>query len=169
MLCRFVLLLKSHVFKYLPVSPLGLVRFSLLGSIESMLFFYSTQIETYGYFLPREYPVRRKVVSADYITVSEYYSKFLEKYPYFALSLNGDKSTGLAFIRISELFPNVRSWIALVFLGASTISNPGLKFLLLAKVCPIILKKYNVRRLHVLSQENKTIVVYIDLFLSCLI
>ena len=105
----FSKLLYDRVLKYLPVSPFGLVRISPMGSIESLLFYYSSQIATYGYFLPCEYLVRRKVLSEDYITVSEYYSRFLEKYPYLALPLDGNKSTGLAFIRFPELSPSVRS------------------------------------------------------------
>jgi len=112
--------------------------------------------------------VRRKVLSEDYITVSKYFSGFLEKYPYLSLSLGDAKSIRLAFLRITELSPNSNSWLTLGFLVVSTISNTGLKLLLLVKVCPIIIKKYNARRLHVLSQENKTVIVDVDLFLSCL-
>lgn len=78
------------------------------------------------------------------------------------------ESTGLAFIRIPELSPNIRPWITLGVLGTSTISNLELKFLLLVKVCPITLKKCNARRLNVLFQENKTVTLDINLFLSCL-
>jgi hypothetical protein len=78
----FSKLFYDHAVKYLPVGRFGLIRLSIIGSSESMLFYFCSQLATYGYFLPREYLVRRKVLSGDYMSVSEYYSWFLNKYPH---------------------------------------------------------------------------------------
>ena len=74
-------LLYDHGIKHLPAGPFGLIRLSILGPSESFLFYFCTQLATYGYFIRRQYLVRRKVLSGDYMTVSEYYTWFLEKFP----------------------------------------------------------------------------------------
>ena len=55
--------LYDHIVKYMPSGPFGLSRLAILGSAESLLFYYCTQVATLGYFLPRQYLVRRKVLS----------------------------------------------------------------------------------------------------------
>ena len=102
------------------------------------------------------------------MSVSEYYTWFLGKYPHLALPIVGNGNSGLAFIRFPELSPSVRSWATLIFLGASSVGNTGFKLLLFPKMYPILAEKCKRQRVKVLSQKNEKIKSDVDFFLSCL-
>ena len=160
--------LYDHVIKYMPSGPFGLSRLAILGSAESLLFHYCTQLATLGYFLPRQYLVRRKVLSGDYMTVSEYYAWFLDKYPNLALPVVSTAKSRLASITLPPLSAETKSWITLAFLSSSSAGKVGFKLILFAKIYPILATNYKQQRVKISCQKSEKVKLDIDFFLSCL-